>query len=290
MRKIDALDQIIKKIRVKPNADIRLRHIDPNDVSLFKGSKKDAAKTVSSLRRDLDELQEMLYINGSHKVLIVLQGMDTAGKDGTIRHIFRGVNPQGVKVRCFKEPTPEELKHDFLWRIHQHVPAKGEIMIFNRSHYEDVLIVRVHNLVSAGVWQKRFDHINAFERMLADEGTVILKFYLHVDPQEQLERIRKRVDKTRKNWKLSEADLSERKLWPEYIEAYQDLLRKTSTPAAPWYVVPANKKWYRDLVIAGVITKTLKELKLAYPKAGVDLAQFKKRLQKERAITWSGVN
>ena len=287
MEKIRALNKRIEDYRVTPQAKVHLRSIDPDDTSLFEGTKKEAEKASSFLFRRLDELQERLYINGKHKVLIVLQGMDTAGKDGTIRHIFSGVNPQGVKVQCFKEPGADELNHDFLWRIHKHVPAKGEIVIFNRSHYEDVLIVRVHGIVQADVCRSRYDHINAFERMLNDEGTIILKFYLHIDPQEQLSRIKKRLDKDQKHWKLSEADLSERKLWPEYINAYEETIQKTSTKWAPWYVIPANKKWYRNLTVACAIVKRLEKLNLDYPKANVDLSKLKKKLNEERSISWS---
>ena len=197
--------------------------------------------------------------------MIVLQATDTGGKDGTIRHVFDKVNPQGVKVASFKRPTDTELSHDFLWRIHQKTPANGEIVIFNRSHYEDVLIVRVHNLVTEEKWKKRFEHINAFEKMLADEGTTILKFYLHIDKEEQKERLQERIDRPEKNWKFSSADLKERKLWPEYQKAFEDVLEETSTDWAPWYVIPANRKWYRNLMISRIIVNTLKDLDMKFP-------------------------
>jgi PPK2 family polyphosphate:nucleotide phosphotransferase len=223
----------------------------------------------------LEELQEMLYAEHKHKVLIVLQAMDTGGKDGTIRHVFEGVNPQGVRVAGFKKPTPEELDHDFLWRVHKQVPGKGEVVIFNRSHYEDVLVVRVHNLAPQEVWSKRYDHINDFERMLVDEGTTILKFFLHIDLDEQKERLQARLDEPNKRWKFNPEDLEERKLWPQYVKAYEDAISKTSTDWAPWYIVPANRKWYRNLVVGTVIIETLKDLDMRYPEAEFDPADIK---------------
>ena len=193
--------------------------------------------------------------------------MDTSGKDGTIRHVFEGVNPQGVRVAGFKVPTPEEMDHDYLWRVHQQTPGKGEIVIFNRSHYEDVLVVRVHQLVPEQVWRKRFDQINAFEQQLSEEGTIILKFFLNIDLDEQKQRLLDRLDDPTKHWKFNPGDLKERALWKDYQAAYEDVLEKTSKPWAPWYVVPANKKWYRDLVISSVLVETLK--KTGYPTTGL---------------------
>ena len=242
---------------------------DPNDKG---GWEKAAARRQlkANLAR-MAELQEMLYAQGEHALLIVLQAMDAGGKDGTIRHVFEGVNPQGVKVTSFKVPTPLELAHDYLWRIHQHTPAKGEMMIFNRSHYEDVLVVRVHNLVPRAVWERRYKQINDFERMLVEEGTTILKFYLHIDQEEQKERLQARLDDTTKHWKFSSADLKERLLWPEYMKAFEDALSRTSTDWAPWYVIPANRKWYRNLVIGNILIDTLKGLNMSYPDPEKDL-------------------
>ena len=206
-----------------------------------------------------------MFAEHKHKVLVVLQAMDTGGKDGTIRHVFEGVNPAGVRVASFKAPTSEELDHDYLWRIHKEVPGKGEMVIFNRSHYEDVLVVRVHNIVPPEVWKKRFDQINEFERILAESGTTILKFYLHIDMDEQKERLQARLDDPTKRWKFRLGDLEERKLWTDYMEAFEDVLSKTSTEYAPWYIVPANRKWYRDLVISSVLVDTLEGLKMKYP-------------------------
>lgn len=197
--------------------------------------------------------------------MIVLQGMDTSGKDGVIRSVFDGVNPQGVKVASFKVPTEEELSHDYLWRIHKQVPGKGEIVVFNRSQYEDVLVVRVHQLVPDKVWRKRFDQINDFEKMLADNGTTILKFFLHIDLDEQKARLQERLDDPAKRWKFRADDLKERKLWGEYTRAFEDVLNKTSTEWAPWYVIPANRNWYRNLVISTILVDRLKELKMEYP-------------------------
>ena len=203
--------------------------------------------------------------------MVVLQAMDTGGKDGVIRHVFDGVNPQGVKVASFKKPTPIELSHDYLWRVHQNTPGKGEIVIFNRSHYEDVLVVRVHNLVPPEVWQKRYDHINAFERMLTDEGTKIVKFFLHISKDEQKERLQARLDTPDKQWKFAIGDLKERALWGDYTQAYEVALSKTSTEWAPWYVVPANRKWYRNLVIGTVMVQTLQGFGMQYPEAEAGL-------------------
>ncbi|MFQ5616273.1 MAG: polyphosphate kinase 2 family protein [Anaerolineales bacterium] len=255
------------RYRVKPGSQIDLDQWDPNDKGAFEGGKAEGKTRLRELNEELETLQELLYAEHKHKMLIVLQGMDTSGKDGTIRHVFEGVNPQGVKVASFGRPTEEELDHDYLWRAHKHTPGKGEIVIFNRSHYEDVLVVRVHNLVPEEVWRKRYQHIDGFERMLADEGIAILKFFLHIDPDEQKERLQARLDTPNKRWKFDKADLKERKRWPEYMTAFEAVLGKTSTEWAPWYIVPSNRKWYRNLVIASVIVDTLKGLNMAYPEA-----------------------
>jgi PPK2 family polyphosphate:nucleotide phosphotransferase len=197
--------------------------------------------------------------------------MDAGGKDGTIRHVFEGVNPAGVRVASFKTPTSEELDHDYLWRIHKLVPGNGEMVIFNRSQYEDVLVVRVHNFVPSEVWSKRFDQINEFERTLAENGTTILKFYLHIDLDEQKKRLQARLDDPSKHWKFRLGDLQERKLWPDYMQAFEDVLSKTSTDYAPWYIVPANRKWFRDLVISSVLVDTLEGLEMKYPESEENL-------------------
>lgn len=262
------------RYRIKPNSKVNLARWDPEDTSAYDGNKNNGEQAISDLIKKLDNIQELLYAEHKHKILIVLQAMDTAGKDGTIRKVFEGVNPQGVKVASFKVPTPEEMDHDYLWRIHKWTPASGEIVIFNRSHYENILVVRVHNLVPPETWKKRFDQINEFERMLAEEGTTILKFYLHIDKGEQKKRLQARLDDPKKNWKFSSADLAERKLWDNYMAAYQEMLEKTSTEWAPWYLVPANHKWYRDLVISTVLVKTLEDLNMQYPPAEEGLSKI----------------
>lgn len=250
---------------IKPGLKIKLSDWDPNDTGDFKGGKKDGLAEIAKLNAKLEALQEVLYAEHKHKVLIILQAMDTGGKDGVIRHVFEGVNPQGVRVASFKVPTQEELDHDYLWRIHKETPGNGQMVIFNRSHYEDVLVVRVHKLVPPEVWKKRFDQINQFERILAENGTTILKFYLHIDMDEQKERLQARLDEPDKRWKFNLGDLDERKLWPDYMQAYEDVLSKTSTKYAPWYIIPANRKWYRDLVISSVVVGTLEGLKMKFP-------------------------
>ncbi len=257
----------MQRYRVEPGTDIDLDLIDPRDGSAFAGSKKEGRRRTKHLNKRLEQLQELLYAEGTHRVLVVLQAMDTGGKDGTISHVFDGTNPQGVKVASFKKPTPEELAHDYLWRVHPHTPGSGEITIFNRSHYEDVLVVRVHDLVAESVWSRRYDQINAFEKRLADEGTTILKFFLHISKEEQRERLQARLDEPTKRWKFSKADLAERDFWDTYRQAYEAVLEKTSTPWAPWYVVPADRKWYRNLVISSVLVETLEGLNMRYPES-----------------------
>jgi len=259
------------RYRVKPGVKVDLSAWDPNEKRTFPGKKKEGKRALRGLNKRLQDLQELLYAEHKHQVLIVLQAPDTGGKDGTIRHVFEGVNPQGVRVASFKVPTKKELDHDYLWRIHKQTPGRGEIVIFNRSHYEDVLVVRVHDLVPKDVWCKRYDHINAFERMLADEGTTILKFFLLIDLDEQKERLQARLDEPNKRWKFNPDDLAERKLWPDYMRAYEDMLSKTSKDWAPWYIVPANRKWYRNLVVANVVLETLEGLNMSFPQPVEDL-------------------
>ncbi len=262
------------RYRVKPNDKIDLKKWDPSEINGSVDEKSEGKERLLELNRELETLQELLYAEHKHKILIVLQGMDTSGKDGVIRHVFEGVNPQGVRVASFKVPTPIELDHDYLWRIHQQTPGKGEMVIFNRSHYEDVLVVRVHNLVPETVWKKRFEQIKDFEQTLADEGTTILKFFLHIDLDEQKERLQARLDDPNKRWKFNPGDLKERALWKEYMAAYEDVLNKTSTEAAPWYIVPASRKWFRDLVIASILVEKLKNLNMQYPVPAENLDQI----------------
>jgi PPK2 family polyphosphate:nucleotide phosphotransferase len=257
----------MKQYLVKPGSKVDLSKWDPNDTGSFKGGKEAGLAAIEMLNDKLETLQELLFAEHKHKVLIVIQAMDTGGKDGAIRRVFDGVNPAGVRVASFKAPTAEELDHDYLWRIHKETPRNGEMVIFNRSHYEDVLVVRVHDIVPAEVWKKRFDQINEFESTLAENGTTILKFYLHIDKDEQKKRLQARLDDPAKHWKFRLGDLTERKLWPNYMQAYEDVLGKTSTDHAPWYVVPANRKWFRDLVISSVLVETLESLKMSYPES-----------------------
>ena len=251
---------------IAPGTKVRLTVHDPRATPEAPGGKSETTEPTKLLTERLEELQELLFAEGRHRLLVVLQAMDTGGKDGVIRHVFEGVNPQGVRVASFKRPTPAELAHDYLWRVHPHVPGNGEITIFNRSHYEDLLVVRVHSLVPETVWKKRFDQINEFERMLAEEGTTILKFFLHISREEQAERLRARLDDPAKQWKFSTTDLAERELWDSYMAAYEAVLSKTSTAWAPWYVVPSDRKWYRDFVIGGVIVDALDRLGMTFPK------------------------
>lgn len=255
----------ISRLVPKPGSKVRLADYDPDDRGGLK--KREAMEQMVELRERLRHLQELLYAQGEHALLIVLQAMDAGGKDGTIRHVFTGVNPQGVRVASFKVPTAEELSHDFLWRIHKQVPARGYIGIFNRSHYEDVLIVRVNGLAPKEVWQARYDHINHFEKLLAASNTHILKFYLHIDRAEQKRRFEKRLARPDKHWKFSAADLKVRTRWDDYMEAYEDVLARCNTSYAPWYVVPANRTWYRNYVITKAIVEKLESMPLAYPPA-----------------------
>ena len=227
---------------------------------------------VDKLADRTAKLQTTLYAEGTRSLLVVLQGRDTAGKDGVVRHLFGRLNPMGLELVSFKVPTPLELSHDFLWRIHQAVPPKGKIGIFNRSHYEDVLVVRVHELVPAAVWGARYEQINGFERHLTETGTTILKFCLHISREEQRKRLLARLADPHKNWKFNAADLEERKHWDDYQKAFEDAITKTSTPVAPWYIVPADHKWYRDWAVLNVLVETLRAMDPQYPKPALDLA------------------
>ena len=264
----------MNRYRILSGTRVTLADWDPNDKSEFPLSKQEARQYLRELNTELEALQELLYAEHKQRVLIVLQAMDSGGKDGTIRHVLEGVNPSGVKVASFKVPSKEELDHDYLWRVHKHTPGKGEIVIFNRSHYEDVLVVRVHNLAREKVWQKRYDQINDFERLLSEEGATILKFYLHIDKAEQKTRLQARLDDPQKRWKFSVGDLEERELWPDYTKAYEEAISKTSTEWAPWYIIPSNRKWYRNLIIARIIIETLKNLDMKFPQPQDNIDQI----------------
>jgi PPK2 family polyphosphate:nucleotide phosphotransferase len=253
------------RFMVRPGSRLRLSRLDPDDASGFDGGKEASRKKLEKLTSRLTQLQELLYAGHHHSVLIVLQGMDSAGKDGTIRRVFEGVNPQGVRVVSFKAPTVPELDHDFLWRVHEQLPARGEMVLFNRSHYEDVLVPRVHRLVPKEVWERRFHEICEFERTLTQEGTTLLKFFLHIGRAEQKRRLQARLDDPTKHWKFRESDVRERLLWNAYTRAYEEALSKTSTPWAPWYVVPSDRKWFRDMVVSERIVNALETLRMRYP-------------------------
>lgn len=258
--------------RVVPGEKLDLRSHDPNAKSGFEGGKKDGKAALPGLRSRLGELQRRLWAESSQALLVVIQAIDTGGKDGTIRHVFTGVNPQGVHVRGFGVPSEEEMAHDYLWRIHAETPERGAITIFNRSHYEDVLVVRVHDLVPEERWSKRYHHIREFERMLADEGTRMVKLFLNISKEEQKERLEARLDEPDKNWKFSKGDLKDRALWDQYQAAFEDALEETSTEYAPWYVIPANRKWYRNLVVSSLLIETLEDMDPQYPEpeSGLD--------------------
>lgn len=245
---------------------VRLDDFDPKGTGGFEEGSESKDKTRKDLEA-LAELQNLLYAAASHAVLVVLQGIDTAGKDGTIRHVFSGVNPQGCRVACFKKPTEVELAHDYLWRVHAVCPAKGELVVFNRSHYESVLVERVHELVPKEVWSKRYDEILEFERVLRRSGTIILKFFLNLSKGEQKRRLLERESDPRKRWKSNPGDWEERKLWNTYRRAYEDMLSKTATKGAPWVVVPSDRKWYRNMVVADALTDALKPYRRAWERA-----------------------
>ena len=259
---------------VKPGELVSLDDYTPEYTGTYR--KKDQTKSpLKKLHKQLLKLQELLYAENQHALLIILQGMDTCGKDGTIRRVMSGINVQGCDVVSFKVPTADERSRDFLWRAHKAVPSKGKIGIFNRSHYEDVLVVRVHNLVPESVWSQRYQQINDFERMLVENGTVVLKFFLHISKNEQKERLEARISDPTKHWKVVASDIRERAYWDDYMKAYEVMLQRCSTDWAPWYIIPANKKWYRNLVITECIVDTLKKLDMKYPAPAIDITNLK---------------
>lgn len=267
----------MKKLIVKPGSKIRLKHFDPSYHGKHE-SHKSALPEIQKNLQKMEQLQYLMYAENKHSLLIVLQGLDAAGKDGVVRHVLSGMNPSGCVASNFKQPTAKELAHDFLWRVHPHVPAKGSVAIFNRSHYEDVLVVRVHGLVPEKVWSKRYDQINDFEKLIVTENnTTILKFFLHISNQEQLARFAKRLDDPTRQWKISESDYKERDYWKDYIAAFEDVLSKTSTEHAPWFIVPSNHKWFRDLSISQIITRAMEEMKMQLPKPTVNLAEIRRK-------------
>jgi PPK2 family polyphosphate:nucleotide phosphotransferase len=260
---------LAKHCIVKPGSKVRLKDRDPDDTFGKKRNDQTLLKTLDRLRR----LQQVLYADRRNALLIVLQALDAGGKDGTIRHVMSGVNPQGCQVTSFKTPTSEELSRDFLWRVHKATPARGDIGIFNRSHYEDVLVVRVHKLVPKDIWHGRYRQINDFERILAENRVTILKFFLHISKDEQKRRLEARIQDPTRNWKFSLADIEERQHWDDYTKAYEEALEKCSTDRAPWYVIPSNNKWFRNYAIAEIIVATLDRMGLKYPRPTVDMSK-----------------
>lgn len=265
----------LHEFRVVPDRKVKLRKIDPSFTGGHKNHKS-AVEEIDQYQQKLRELQELLCAERKHSLLICLQALDTGGKDGVINHVLGAMNPQGCRVAAFKEPSAEELAHDFLWRAHKVAPASGEVVIFNRSHYEDVLIVRVHKLVPKQVWSRRYDQINAFEKELAAHDTQILKFYLHISKDEQLKRFKERLNDPGKRWKISEADYKERGYWDDYMAAYEEAISRCSTEDAPWFIIPADHKWFRNLAIARIVVEHLESLKMKYPKPTVDIEQIRR--------------
>jgi PPK2 family polyphosphate:nucleotide phosphotransferase len=259
---------------LEPGRPIHLKDISTGGSDYYEGGKETAVAEFKALRNEFIEWQQRLYAEGKQKLLIVLQANDAGGKDGTIRNITKGVNPQGVQVTSFKAPSKEELDHDFLWRIHKSVPGKGMIRIFNRSHYEDVLVVRVHQIVPESVWRPRYERINQFEKLLTDSGTTILKFYLHISKEEQKERLQARLDDPSKHWKFDVGDLEKRKLWDDYIAAFEDMVNLCTTDNAPWQVIPADQKWYRNLAVMQAVVAACQRMNPQYPQNKDDLSKI----------------
>lgn len=258
--------------RIEPGTVVDVGSIDAADVSAAPGAKEQTRSATEPLAQRLADLQEVLWARRDAKVLVILQGIDTSGKGGTVEHVFGAVNPVGLRVTSFKAPTAPELDRDYLWRIHQHVPAAGEIGVFDRSHYEDVLAVRVDGLVPEARWRRRFDHINAFEEMLTDEGTTIVKIFLHISKQEQGERLQARLDDPAKHWKFRTGDLDARRRWDDYEDAFSEAISRTSTASAPWHVIPADRKWYRNWAVATIMVSVLEGLGLSWPAPAEDLS------------------
>lgn len=261
----------LERYLVKPGSKVDIADHDARDKALFEGdSKVDYEPQLLELQDQLQESQKMLYAQNKHRILVVMQAMDTGGKDGCIKHVFSHIDPQGIHVRSFKKPTELELSHDFLWRVHSQVPKLGELVIFNRSHYEDIVAVRVKKLFEERVWKRRQDHVVDFERMLAEEGTTIVKIFLHISKDEQKQRLESRLENPDKHWKFHPDDLADRARWDEFMQAYADVIAKTSTKHAPWYIVPADRKWYRNLIVGRIMVDTMKQLDLALPKIDWD--------------------
>ena len=265
-----------ERFKIPVGGKVDLARIDPGFKDKHE-NKESADAEIQAHAARLRELQYRVYAENRRSVLVVLQGLDASGKDGTINHVLGAMNPQGTRVHGFKVPSAEEAAHDFLWRVHRATPARGEVVVFNRSHYEDVLVVRVHELVPKHVWSKRYDAINDFERNLSESGTHILKFYLHISEREQLDRFKQRLDDPARWWKISESDYSERALWPQYVKAYEEAIERTSTAYAPWFVIPANHKWFRNLAISSIVACALEDLHMELPRPTVDIDDIRRK-------------
>ncbi len=279
-----------KELIVEPGTKVRLDKIDPSYKGSHDSHESAQAQIAENVSR-MNSLQYLLYANGEQSLLVVLQALDAGGKDGVVRHLFSGMNPQGTRCVGFKQPTPIEAAHDFLWRTHAQAPAKGEVTIFNRSHYEDVLVARVHKLVPKSVWSARYALINDFERVLHANGTRILKFFLHISPEEQLARFKERLEDPARNWKISESDYSERELWADYVAAFEEALEKTCQEQAPWFVIPSNHKWFRNLAISSIVADTMEDMGLKLPPTRVNLDQIRAKYhaaEQERRVPGSG--
>ena len=284
------MSDYLKKLIVEPGSKTRLKHFDPGYHGKHE-SHKSALREIQDHVQKMEKLQYVMYAERKHSLLIVLQGLDAAGKDGVVRHILSGMNPAGCACVNFKQPTTEELMHDFLWRVHPHVPARGSVAIFNRSHYEDVLVARVHNLVSKKVWSKRYDQINDFEQLIATENnTTILKFFLHISKEEQLARFKTRLDDPARQWKISESDYKERDYWEDYTDAFEDMLAKTSTGRAPWFIIPSDHKWFRNLAISQITSRQMEEMDMQMPKPTADLAEIRRKYHQAAEEGKSGRN
>ncbi len=266
-------NEIIKKLMVIEDKKINLQRLSP-DYNFSIDEEKAEYVLKQNLKKRMSELQYRLYAERKNGLLIVFQGIDTSGKDSTIRHVISAFNPQSCAVRAFKEPTTEDLSHDFLWRIHKRAPSRGEIVVFNRSHYEDIIQPRVHKTIHKSIWSQRYEHINAFERCLSDNSIKIIKFFLHISKEEQRKRLEERMNDPSKQWKASESDITERKFWNNYTVAYQDIINRCSNLWAPWYIIPANKKWFRNLVVALIIVDTLERMKPKFPKPTINLSEM----------------
>lgn len=266
-------NEIIKKLMVIEGKKINLQRLSP-DYNFSIDEEKAEYVLKQNLKKRMSELQYRLYAERKNGLLIVFQGIDTSGKDSTIRHVISAFNPQSCAVKAFKEPTTEDLSHDFLWRIHKRAPSRGEIVVFNRSHYEDIIQPRVHKTIHKSIWSQRYEHINAFERCLSDNSIKIIKFFLHISKEEQRKRLEERMNDPSKQWKASESDITERKFWNNYTVAYQDIINRCSNLWAPWYIIPANKKWFRNLVVALIIVDTLERMKPKFPKPTINLSKM----------------